>query len=216
MQVWEQSSSKARVMLEAQRAEDEIIARAATKAILAGTGRLGTTATQVQKNQAQTAHAVDTAHASEMVYSIIPSHNHFVDEEPFHEFIRSAFNILSSRAHELLTEIWNAVNPDMGEYVPWKALFSGLAQVMAGTLDDKASFYFSLHDGDGSGDMDKSEVCVPDAGCGMAWFHTSVCFVLSTDFGSHLEQPKGRRCVCAKGCHASPAAGPGWRRSNYL
>ena len=57
--------------------------------------------------------------------------------------------------------MWDAVNTDHEVLVPWKSVFSGLAQVMAGTLDDKASFYFSLHDTDGNGDMDKSEVRRP-------------------------------------------------------
>lgn len=42
--------------------------------------------------------------------------------------------------------------------VDWKELFNGLATVCAGTIEEKASFYFNLYDVDGSGEIDTDEV----------------------------------------------------------
>ena len=35
---------------------------------------------------------------------------------------------------------------------------SGLSQVMAGSIESKAAFYFSLYDMDGSGEIDREEL----------------------------------------------------------
>lgn len=42
--------------------------------------------------------------------------------------------------------------------VRFKELLSGLSQVLTGSVEDRAKFYFDLYDIDGSGELDRGEL----------------------------------------------------------
>ena len=147
--MWEKWSQRARSgELDIPASADEIIAHAARTSHARKHGGESKTAQQLKKK----------TDFVEFIYRKSPAHNHLGTRSDFLEFMRLEFNLASSPIVQLLHRVWDAVNVDNEELVPWKAMFSGLAQVMAGTMDDKASFYFSLHDTDGNGDMDKQEI----------------------------------------------------------
>lgn len=52
----------------------------------------------------------------------------------------------------------DAPAPGKEQVVDWTSLFEALAQVAEGEVDEKATLYFTIHDTDGSGDMDSNEI----------------------------------------------------------
>lgn len=58
----------------------------------------------------------------------------------------------------MMSDLFIALDADGSGSLGLQELFYGLSQVVRGTKEQKAAFYFSLYDMDNSGEMDKDEV----------------------------------------------------------
>ena len=75
----------------------------------------------------------------------------------FRRFMVNEFH-LSNEALPLANRLFNVLDVHDKNRVTFKDLMQGLGQVMAGSIESKAAFYFSLYDMDGSGEIDREEL----------------------------------------------------------
>lgn len=75
----------------------------------------------------------------------------------FRKFMMEQFGV----GHEVLpmvNQLFRVLDDDGGGTLSWHELFVGLSQVMTGTNEERAAFYFDMYDVDGSGEMDHDEI----------------------------------------------------------
>jgi len=65
---------------------------------------------------------------------------------------------LPHQATSLINKIFDAFDTDKSGSIAWKEMFAGLTHIVSGTLDDKASFYFSLFDRNNNDQLETNEV----------------------------------------------------------
>lgn len=60
----------------------------------------------------------------------------------------------------IVNKVFRIIDAQRDGSVPYQDVFYALAQLFPGKTSEKAELYFAMYDADGSGEMDKDEVCV--------------------------------------------------------
>jgi len=77
----------------------------------------------------------------------------------------------------VVNQVFSRFDADDSGFISLEELFNGLAQVMDGSVDAKAEFYFDLYDMDGGGTIDANEVRYVSGGTSCCVCNRSIILV---------------------------------------